>query len=385
MASGGVEHEPSGIAVVGVSVSDTCGVRDHASLLAQELAREGMPCELHWLRRRQGSLRGSRSEVRAWSVQLARELREYPPRAVLLHYSVFSYAYKGLPLFVAPTLAAVRAPGVPIVAFMHELAYPWRNGGLRGDVWAASQRAVLRGLVDACSALVVTADFRADWLRTRRWLPARQVALAPVFSTLPAPADAPVAERDAAVIGLFGYSYEGAALIQVLDALGELRARGVRARLSLLGAPGRSSSAGERWASAARDRDLQEAVSFSGRLPAQELSDAIAACDVLVFADSSGPSSRKTTLAASLASGVALVAIDGRRRWSELTRREAVRVVAPTAGDLADAVARLLADEPARRALGARGREFANSQMSVASTARTVGGLLRQASGGSHL
>jgi glycosyltransferase involved in cell wall biosynthesis len=146
--------------------------------------------------------------------------------------------------------------------------------------------------------------------------------------------------------------------------------------LSLLGAPGPSSAAGESWLAAARSRGLTDALSFSGALPAQALSDSLSACDVLLFADTSGPSSRKTTLAASLASGRPLVAIDGRRRWSELVRSDAARVVAPTPDALADAVGELLADEGGREALGASGREFAEREMSVAGTAEAYIALL---------
>jgi hypothetical protein len=37
---------------------------------------------------------------------------------------------------------------------------------------------------------------------------------------------------------------------------------------------------------------MQERLSFTGVLPAQSLSNALAACDVLLFTDSAGPSPR---------------------------------------------------------------------------------------------
>lgn len=370
------EDRPGAIAVVGISLSGTCGVRDHAELLARELEREHVACEFYWLRRHERSLRGARSEILAWTGRLAEELVEGRPQAILLHYSVFSYSYKGVPLFVRPTLAALRAPGVPVLAFMHELAYPFGCGGPRGRVWALSQRAVLREVIGASAALVVTADFRASWLASRRWLPRRRLVVAPVFPTIPAPRAVPAVARDGALVGVFGYAHESAAVTLVLEAMRELRARGVRVRLSLLGAPGRSSAAGEAWSAAARAGDVADLLSFSGRLPAQELSDALARCDVLVFADTAGPSSRKTTLAAALASGVPLVAIDGPRTWQELVRCRAAEVVEPTSVALADTVAELLADETQRRALGARGRSLAEREMAVASSARAVRTLL---------
>ena len=38
-------------AVVGVSQAATCGVRDHAMLLAEALTEEGVSCSMHWLGR----------------------------------------------------------------------------------------------------------------------------------------------------------------------------------------------------------------------------------------------------------------------------------------------------------------------------------------------
>jgi glycosyltransferase involved in cell wall biosynthesis len=117
-------------------------------------------------------------------------------------------------------------------------------------------------------------------------------------------------------------------------------------------------------------------------LPAQALSNALAECDVLLFADTTGPSSRKGTLAGSLASGRPLVAIDGRRTWSELIRCEAAEVVAPTSQAFAEAIAALLADEDAREALGARGRTFYEREMDIARTTEAVSRLLGEVLGG---
>jgi glycosyltransferase involved in cell wall biosynthesis len=367
------------LAVIGMSSSATCGVRDHAGVLAHALASENVSSSFHWLVRERSSLRGSRSEIRAWASGLSLELAESRPDAILLHYSVFSYSYKGLPLFVRPLMSALRASRLPVVGVLHELAYPWMYGGWRGRVWAISQRALLIEVMRTCAAVIVTADFRASWLTSRRWLAKRRVLVAPVFSTLPAPRVLRATPHTTPVIGVFGYSYEGAAVTLILDAVRGLRARGVRSELRLLGAPGRASAAGETWLQAADARGVGDDLSFSGTVPAQELSDALADCDLLLFADISGPSSRKTTLTASLASGAAVVAIDGARSWSQLVHSDAIRLVAPAAAALEDAIGELLADRAGREALGARGRTFAESEMGVERTATAVRRLLGEA------
>jgi glycosyltransferase involved in cell wall biosynthesis len=370
------------VAVVGVSEAETCGVRDHGGLLAAALEGEGVACTNHWLTRRAQSLSGARSEIREWADGLSEQLRRERPEAILLHYSVFSYSYRGFPLFVAPVLRALRGAGVPIVTVLHEFVYPWRRGGVRGKAWALSQAVALRGVMRASAAALVTAPFRRDWLDSQSWLPRREIALAPVFSNLPTPARPRPEQRPDQLVGLFGYAYEGAAVSLVLDAVALLRERGLSARLALLGAPGPGSAAAESWLQGARSRGIEPLLSFSGVLAAPELAERLAACDVLLHPEPSGPTSRKGTLAGSLASGTAVVAIDGPRSWAELTEAQAALVVAPTAQALADAVAGLLGDPGAREALGARGAEFAAGAMGVQRSARAVAGLLDALLGG---
>lgn len=367
--------DPLRTATVGVSTRQFCGVRDHATLLAAQLEREGIAGTQHWLAST-GTLSARRAELARWARALPGELRGERLDAVLWHYSVFSYSFRGVPLFVHPTLAALRRSGVPIIAIMHEIAFPWGKDGLRGGVWAVSQRAVLLEAIRACSAVVVTADFRAEWLRTRRWLPRRPIAVAPVFSNLPAPPAGPAPANAVPAVGLFGYALEAPTVALVLDALRALRDRGVAVELRLLGSPGRESAAGELWQAGAARRGLTQALRFSGTLPAQALSDALAACEVLLFADATGPASRKGTLAGSLASGRPVVALEGRRHWPALVDAGAAVVVPRSAEALGDAFGALLADEPEREAQGRRGRAFAEGPMGVAHTAALVRGLL---------
>jgi glycosyltransferase involved in cell wall biosynthesis len=367
------------LAVVGMSHRQVCGVRDHAQLLAGELECDGARCSLHWLSREQRSLRGSRAEVRRWTRSLRGELAAERPDAILLHYSVFAYSFKGLPLFVGPTLRALRGAGVPVVGFLHELAYPSRRGGWRGAIWASSQRALLLAVMRACSGAIVTEDNRAEWVRTRPWLPRRTVLVAPVFSNLPQPSPSASRARDGAAVGVFGYASQGVAVALVLDTVAELRARGVEVQLRMLGAPGAASAAGERWSAAAAQRGLGDAVAFSGSLPAQELADALAACELLLFSEAAGPTSRKGTLAGALASGTPIVAIDGRLTWMELARADALRLAPPDAGALADVAGELLGNPAERDLLGARGRAFAAREMSVKRSAQAVLELLRAA------
>jgi glycosyltransferase involved in cell wall biosynthesis len=346
--------------------------------LAEALEQEGIGCSTHWLQRHSATFGGARAEFRDWAGGLASALGEERAEAIILHYSVFSYSYRGLPAYVHPVVTGIRATGLPVVGLFHEYAYPWHVGGARGRIWAASQRLVLPELMRGCAAIVVTTDERLAYLSTRPWLPRRPVLFAPVFSNLPPSRRPAPALPQEGLIGLFGYAYEGAAAALVLDALGRLRERGLGVRLRLLGAPGRDSRAGALWSAGARERGLEQALDFSGVLDAQALADALAACEVLLHAEPSGPTARKGTLAGSLASGRPVVSIDGPLRWPELLEAQATLVVEPDPEALAGALAGLLADRAAGEAQGRRGGAFAREQMGVQRTARVVAGALAQ-------
>ena len=360
------------VASFGMALGETSGMRDHARLLAEALPAEGIGSSLHWLVREQRSLAGAHREVAAWARALEGALREERPRALVMHYASFAYAQRGIPVFLAPALRVARRSGVPLIAVMHELAYPFR-GGASGYLWASTQRAALLALMRASAAAVVTTEQRVAWLRSRRWLPERPVAFAPVYSNLPPPA--PEVPVDELRLGLFGYAYEGANRGLVLDALARLRER-LPARLELLGAPGPGTATAAAWLEQAERRGVAQAITFSGRLPAQELSDELAACAVLLCAASPGPTPRKGTLAASLASGRPVVAIDGHLTWQELCEQDALSVVAPDGDALAAELGRLLSDGGAREALGGRGRAFHDRRMAASCTARLVSAIV---------
>jgi hypothetical protein len=370
--------KPTRVAVVGVSEAAVCGVRDYAAVLTETLVAEGVSASTHWLTRTQSSLPAARAEMAGWASTLERELRAAAPDLVLLHYSVFAYSYRGVPVFASRVVRALRAPGAPVISILHEIVYPFSKRGWRAKVWALSQRLLLIGVMRASDAVLVTADFRARWLASRRWLPRRPSALAPVHSALPPPRGEDRERFANRTLGLFGYANQGASASIVLDALAALRESYPDAQLVLLGAPGAESAAGEEWLELARARGVAEAVSFSGTLPAAELSEALATCEVLLFADEGGPASRKSSLAAVLASGRPVVALDGPRRWQQLVDAAAISLVAPVPESLARAVRGLLADRLERDELGARGQRFARERMSPVAGARAIFDLFSQ-------
>ncbi|HUA11753.1 MAG TPA: glycosyltransferase [Solirubrobacteraceae bacterium] len=368
-----------GLATVGLSEREFCGVRDHARLLTAQLEREGTGCATHWLDLDPlAGLRASRRRVLDFDAALPATLARERTRAVLLHYSVFAFSHRGLPLYVHPTVGALRRAGVPVVAILHEVAFNWpERPEPRAIAWAASQRAAAFDVVRASSALLATADFRAEWLRSRRWLPRRPIRVAPVFSNLPLSAERPAAGH---VLGLFGWALAPDARELVLGALAGVRRR-LPVELRLLGAPGEESEGAASWRHDAERHRVADALSFSGALPAQELADELARADVLLYADPTGPAGRKGTLAGDLAAGRPLIALEGRRTWRALEESGAVIVVPRAADALAAAVLELFGDAPRREEMGALAAGFYAREMAVERTASAVRELLAEARG----
>ncbi|MHB8185470.1 MAG: glycosyltransferase family 4 protein [Dermatophilaceae bacterium] len=360
--------------VAGASSGDVCGVRDHAQILAGGLAEAGFDPIVEW-----GDLssQAAPAEVDAWLRRVAARAQQERPDVILFHYSVFTFAWRGIPVHAVTVAHRLSGLGPPVVTLLHEYAYPWRRGW-RGISWAVTQRLVLWSVVSRSAALIVTTPQRADWIASRRWLPHRRVVVAPVFSNLPPARPRHTSTRTRTLVGLFGYGHEAVALTTLLDALSALRQTTPEVRLLLLGAPGADSASGRHVLALARQVGLEDALDFTGVLPAQDLSDALAACDVLLFADTDGPSSRKTTLAASLASGRPIVALDGPNTWQDLVRNQAIALVRPTAPALAEAIRRLLVDRSAADALGSRGHAFAEAHMSLDRTATVVLNAVRE-------
>jgi glycosyltransferase involved in cell wall biosynthesis len=369
------------VLVIGVSEGPVCGVHDHGNRLSEALEGRDLTVVANWWQRTSGGrLRETLPEARRWSSQLKQSIRNLDPQAVLVHYSVFAFSHRGIPLFAIPVFRSLRGDDadMPILTLLHEYAYPWRPWGWRGTTWALTQRLVLWFLVTRSSALIVTTQQRSDWISSRRWLPRRRVFVAPVFSNLPPARAGCTSTPEGAQIGLFGYGHDAVALKTVLDALSELLLMTPATRLVLLGAPGADSPSGRLVYALAKQRGLENALNFTGVLPAQALSDALADCDVLLFADAEGPTSRKTTLAASLASGRPVVALDGSNTWDDLVLDRAIALVKPASLALAETISKLLAHPCDANELGTRGRAFADRQMSLDQASTIVLAAIRE-------
>ena len=102
----------------------------------------------------------------------------------------------------------------------------------------------------------------------------------------------------------------------------------------------------------------------------------LSACDAVAFLDRGGPSSRKGTLAAALAHGRPVVAVDGPERWPLLVEAGAIRLVPAEPTELADVLDDLRRSPETRARLGAAAAAFHAEHQAVERAADRLAHLL---------
>jgi glycosyltransferase involved in cell wall biosynthesis len=348
------------------------GVGDYTAQLAQALVRAGDsvdvwvgapvqppatdPVHIHALPDAFGPL--SRSVLAgAWTSA---------PGTVLLQYVPNALGSRGMNVAFCRWLRSQRLADRDIRVMFHEpyfyftAARPWRN------VAAVAQRGMAALLVRAATQLYYSS---ANWHAYLSSYGADDTAIVlPIPSTIP-PAASPAAIDEfrrrfapgARVVGHFGTFGEhvGGELHASLPALFE---RDGNVRVILIG---RGS---ELFARALADRvpGAAERVHATGALSAPDVATAIAACDVLFRPYPDGVTTRRTSVMAGLANGIATVSTDGELTEAVWHATGAAALVPQ--GDAAAAVAqirRLLDDRAARAAQAARGREAYRSHFAL--------------------
>jgi len=299
---------------------------------------------------------------------------------VLWHYSSFSYTLRGIPFPGILLGLVLRHRQVAVVTLLHEPAYAFGRRGLKGSIQALTQQLVLPLVLVGSDVLVVTTSARARALRLLPPPLRRPVHCLPVFSTLGEGREvqAATAETVGLVIGVPSWTSDGVQPQVLMEAVRMLPPT-TSPRVLLLGAAEATSPEAMQWLRLAAQMGLADRIDFTGVVGAEELSRSIASCDLIVFVNGEGPSSRKTTLAAALAHGKAIVALDGWQRWSELLRAQAVEIAAPQPAALSGAIGRLLSDGRERKALASRAEAFYAAHMTLADVAGALETILAEA------
>lgn len=287
---------------------------------------------------------------------------------LLVQYAPHAFGLRGLNLPLCAWLARRRP--APWVMF-HEVHFPCAQGGWRGRVLGRTQQVMAALAGRAASRTYVSTEAWTPLLR--RLAPRAHPVWLPVPSNLPEAVSPETAARarealapgGGALIGHFGThgTWFAAQVSHALRAL--LRADPARSAV-LLGRGGQPVAA----------RLLADEPSLTGRVHAwagepARLATGLAACDVVLQPYLDGPTTRRGTLMAALALGRAVVSNRGDLTEPAFMREPLLRL-APSPEGLADEAERLLADPPAREALGRAAASAYEARFSLACTVETL-------------
>ncbi len=298
------------------------------------------------------------------------------PGIALLQYVPNALGARGMNVRFCRWLRAMRRRGLDVRVMFHEpyfyftLARPWRNA------LAVAQRDMARVLLDASRTVYVPTPTWRRYLTPPRGTPLEVI---PIPSNVPATATAAAADAfrraiapdGQPIVGHFG-TYGDHVRDALLRVLPLLATRATGARFAFMGA------GSDQFVSdlAATHRGVASRSWGSGRMDAADVSCALRACDVLAQPYPDGITTRRTSAMAGLEHGVATVTTTGDLTEPLWAESGAVRLVpvADTAA-FADAVASLVCDPDAARALGRRGADVYAERFSLERTVATLRGV----------
>ena len=369
------------------------GVADYSQLLASKLEAAGD--EVHvWAPACTQETDGLQQGVHvhrltagfgpAGLLQLHRELRKLErPYRILLQYVPHAFGWKAMNVpFCAWLYNRSRSDSIWVM--FHEVAFP-----------ISRKHSIRHNILGCVTSLMATLVYRAaqrcfvstpSWLSWIQWRGRRRpIDWLPVPSNIPTEIDnrAAAAVRTTycrnptkVLIGHFGTF--GSFIAPQVESVFPLVLTGSRERIGLLLGTGSDQFLGRLIE---RHPDLAGRVFASGSLPARELANHLAACDLLIQPYPDGVATRRGSVMAGLALGVPIVTTTGPMTepvWSE------ERLVAVAASNSPQAIAmtaeELLQNEEARRTLGLRAREGYLRLFSIDRTVETLRSLQLQTS-----
>ncbi len=291
---------------------------------------------------------------------LGEALDTFPtPRRLLVQYTPNAWGYKGLNLGFCRWLVARRKEyGDEVQLMFHEVAYPWLIRD-RPTRWllAAGHRWMARTLLKAGGPVDVATPAWESLLRRYGAGARREIGWRPVPSNIPVIVDSEavatirqkVAPRGESIVGSFSSfaALTGPRLAEVLSNVLQDRPD----RVALLIGQGSDRFAADLIATTP---GVSGRVIATGSLPAAEISTHLQACDLMVQPYPDGITTRRTSLMASLAHGVATVSNRGRSTESFWAEAGALGLASCVETVMAE-VERLLADPAERARIGDAG------------------------------
>ncbi len=307
--------------------------------------------------------------------RLDRELDATPaPRRLIVQWVPHAFGRRSLNVGFCAWIRRRGLAGDRIDLMVHEACFAFGEGGVKQNIAAVVHRVMLALLLSRAQRVWISIPAWGGRLRPYTF--GRDVR----FDWLPVPSNVPVVGNAQAVSALRTSIGAGSAGTLVVGHFGTYDTRARRALSSLIPALlgrngnvtmlliGRNSDE-FRAAVAATHPTLTDRIHATGTIDGGELSTALQACDVAVQPYRDGASSRRGTLMATLAHGLAVVTTAG--HLSEPLWRESGAVcVVPAEDDAAmlHATDALCADRTERYRLGLAGRTLYSTRFALATT-----------------
>ncbi len=309
------------------------GIGDYTRLLSQHLIEQGAQVSILTDMRARASENldvasvVTRWDGRAW-LQARAWVREKRPDVISLQYQTAAYGMSPWVHFL-PNILRPK----PFVTTFHDLRYPYlfpKAGQLR--TW------IVRRLARHSSAIITTNDEDAAALPE---IPTKTVI--PIGSNIPEyqfsgyEIDAERlrrAQKGEFVISYFGLLNRTKGVHTLIEALAQLRAQSVPARLLIVGGTtGASDPTNSAFLLEIQQeiaaRGLQEHVGFTGFLVDRDVALALSACDAIALPYTDGASLRRGSLMAALAHKSAIVTTTPRHADERLVPGKNMLLVPP--------------------------------------------------------
>jgi glycosyltransferase involved in cell wall biosynthesis len=283
----------------------SCGIGDYTDALARALARRDH--EVIVVTTASADLRpGDAYRVvplnTDWSLGKAGQIAAAARRegADVLHLQFPGVGYgRGLGACFVPWAARLRGHAPLLVATLHEF-----------DQFRFRYRARLALAVAACDLVVAPDPAVLSSVRQHlRWRPGKNLELIPVAANVWPVAEAGAGEsRDGAelTVGYWGFIRQDKGVDRLLNAFAAIR-RVRPARLVLAGDPGPDEACIASVWHQAEELGITEAITTTGRIPAERLSAVLASFDACVLPFREGLTQNRTTYAGAVAHGLYIV------------------------------------------------------------------------------
>lgn len=327
---------------------------------------------------------GTRWEAIGWwpaAWRAARAVRRLRPDLVHVQFAPSAYRFSGaaglLPLLIAPT--------TPLVTTLHEYGRRAEPGSLSGQVRRGLERVCgwdcdSGRLIRDSDTVVVTNAGHAEEVSRR--CGASAPAYPPMLVPIPPNVEDHGGRASAGtgfrrrlglspatrLVAFFGFVHPVKGVRYLLESLRDLRARHPAVHLAVIGGftsqalPQAQADAfrGELTA-LARRQGVADAVSFTGYLPAAQVSEALHACDVAVLPFCEGVTTKSGALLTTLAHHLPTAVTAPDQPDPEIIDGETVALIAVRRdpASITRTLDRLLGDEALRRRLARGGRQLA--------------------------